>query len=69
MNGDRFDWHLKPKELSYWMVILFRKTNIFVWSRVQTSSGLNKITAGYKNNQYKEMYKISYHKRGEMFLK
>ena len=42
-NGNRLAWHLKPKELSYWMVILFKLTNIFIWSRFQTSSGLNKI--------------------------
>ena len=44
------------------------ETNIFVWSRVQASSGLNKCTKFTKIDQYKDNKNI-YHKLSELTFK
>ena len=50
------------------MVNLFRKTNIFIWSRFQTSSGLNKLQQVNTDLINTNLQNI-YHKLGSMFSK
>ena len=50
------------------MEILFRKTNTFIWSRFQTSSGLNKLQQVNTELINTNVQNI-YHKLGSMFSK